>query len=177
MVAAVLEPLSQSVGGHVVAPHVQSNSTSGRYVTPTCSTKPARCASSRTCSISSNPRSGSPHARILLASRAVSVSPRSSASRRARFPHSVPAAHPSVSPMFLANLAYAFTSSRPAGSGSSTATASRAARADSSVRPGHQRISPSRLNERPSPSLSPSARRHSSASSRAAIASSLWSVR
>ena len=34
---------------------------------PTCSTRPARCASSRTCSISSNPPSGSAHARILLA--------------------------------------------------------------------------------------------------------------
>ena len=111
---------------------------------PTCSTKPARWASSRTCSISSKPPSGSPHATTLLASRAVSVSPRSSASCRARFPQSALAAHPSASTMFHANLAYAFASSRLAGSGSSTATASRAARPDSPVRPGHQRISQSR---------------------------------
>jgi hypothetical protein len=58
---------------------------------------------------------------ILLASRAVSVSPRSSASCRARSPHSVPVPHPSVSRMFLASLAYALASSRLAGSTSSTA--------------------------------------------------------
>ena len=155
----------------------QSRTKSQRYVPPTCSTRPARWASSRTCSISSNPPSGSPHATILLASRAASVSPRSSASRRARSPSRyLPPTHRFRRCSWPTSRTPLPARDWPGAARARRQLHERPAPIPPSV-PGTRGSPASRVNERPSPSLSPRARRHSSASSRAAIASSLWSVR